>query len=147
MRRVVVTGMGIVSSIGNDRHEVLESLRRGDSGIALQPEYVEMGLRSHVEGTINIDLESRIDRKARRFMGDAAAFNYVAMAEAIEAAGFEPDEIVSPRIGLITGSGGASTSRSTGAAWTSGPWPSKPLPRSAGASFSPPSNLAPWASR
>ncbi len=109
MRRVVVTGMGIVSSIGNDRHEVLESLRRGDSGIALQPEYVEMGLRSHVEGTINIDLESRIDRKARRFMGDAAAFNYVAMAEAIEAAGFEPDEIVSPRIGLITGSGGAST--------------------------------------
>ena len=108
MRRVVVTGLGIVCSIGNDKTEVLQSLRNGSSGIESKPEYAEMGLRSQVEGTVNIATEEHIDRKVRRFMGDAAAFNYIAMREAVADAGFEEDAISDPRIGLITGTGGAS---------------------------------------
>ncbi len=109
MRRVVVTGLGVVSSIGNNSDEVVNSLRQGSSGLAFKEEYAELGMRSHVEGTVNISVEEHIDRKVRRFMGDAAAFNYIAMKEAVADAGLESDEISDPRIGLIVGSGGAST--------------------------------------
>lgn len=108
MRRVVVTGMGVVSSIGNNKTEVVDSLRSGRSGIRFNQEYADLGLRSHVEGSIDIVLEDHIDRRVRRFMGDASAFNYVAMKEAVADAGFEPGEISDPRIGLIAGTGGAS---------------------------------------
>ncbi|MFZ0486841.1 MAG: beta-ketoacyl-ACP synthase I [Arenicellales bacterium] len=109
MRRVVVTGLGIVSSIGDDAGEVLNSLRTGRSGIAYQPAYEEMGLRSRVEGSIDLDLGALIDRKLKRFMGDAAAYTYLAMRQAITDAGLADTEISDPRIGLICGSGGAST--------------------------------------
>ncbi len=109
MRRVVVTGMGIVSSIGNNKHDVLESLKAGRSGIRFNDEYRKMGFRSHVSGTPEIDLESRIDRRLRRFMGDGAAYNYVAMAEAIEDSGLSENEVSNERSGMIMGSGGPST--------------------------------------
>ena len=96
MRRVVVTGMGIVSSIGADVTEVLDSLKTGRSGIAYQPEYEEMGLRSRVEGSIDIDLDAAIDRKLKRFMGGAAAYNYLAMQQAIEDAGLSETDISIP---------------------------------------------------
>ncbi|MCA8906814.1 MAG: beta-ketoacyl-ACP synthase I [Rhodospirillaceae bacterium] len=108
MRRVAVTGMGIVSCIGNDRHEVLDSLREGRSGIVAAPEYAELGFRSRVHGAIKLDIESRIDRKLRRFMGNGAAYNYIAMEEAIAHAGLEPNEISHERTGIIMGSGGPS---------------------------------------
>ena len=108
MKRVVITGLGIVSSIGNNKQEVVESLRAGRSGIEYAPEYAELGLRSHVHGPIRIDPAEHIDRKLLRFMGDAAAFSYIAMREALEDAGLSEDEISDPRIGLVTGSGGAS---------------------------------------
>ena len=108
MRRVVVTGLGIVSSIGNNKTEVVDSLRNGRSGVRFNQEYADLGLRSHVEGSIDITIEDHIDRRVRRFMGDASAFNYIAMKEAVADAGFELDEISDPRIGLIAGSGGAS---------------------------------------
>ncbi len=109
MRRVVITGLGVVSSIGNDKQTVLDGLLNARSGIRAQPVYQEMGLRSHVEGTINVDLNGLIDRKVKRFMGDGAAFNYLAMREALADAGLEESEISDPRIGLIMGSGGPST--------------------------------------
>ena len=109
MRRVVVTGLGIVSSIGNNTQEVLASLREGKSGIVFNPEYAEMGFRSHVYGSIDIDLQDSIDRKALRFMGDAAAYNYIAMEQAIRDAGLEESEISHERTGIIVGSGGPST--------------------------------------
>jgi len=118
MRRVVVTGMGVVSSIGADAGEVLASLRSGRSGIAFQPEYQEMGLRSHVEGSIDLDLDGLIDRKLKRFMGDAAAFNYLAMGQAIEDAGLSEERISDPRVGLICGSGGGSPENIVSAADT-----------------------------
>jgi len=108
VRRVVVTGIGIVSSIGNNKQEVLESLREGRSGIRFSEKYAELGFRSHVEGSIELNTEELIDRKLRRFMGDAAAFNYVAMKEALADAGLSDEEISNPRIGIIVGSGGAS---------------------------------------
>ena len=108
MKRVVVTGLGIVSSIGNNRTEVLDSLRNGRSGIEFVPEYAELGFRSHVHGSIKLDPSEHIDRKLLRFMGDAAAYSYLAMREAIDDAGLGPDLISTPRTGLITGSGGAS---------------------------------------
>lgn len=108
MRRVVVTGIGIVSSIGNDRWEVLESLRQGRSGLEYAEDYKEMGLRSHVRGPLRVDLAARIDRKILRFMGDAAAFNYIAMQEAIADAQLSEDLVSSPRTGLVTGTGGGS---------------------------------------
>lgn len=108
MRRVVVTGMGIVSSIGNNRHEVAEALRDGKSGIEFSPEYAELGFRSHVHGTIKLNPVEHIDRKLMRFMGDAAAYNYLAMREAIEDAGLSEEDVSNPRSGLIVGSGGAS---------------------------------------
>ncbi len=115
MKRVVITGLGIVSSIGTNKQKVLESLRQGRSGIGFSQEYADLGFRSHVCGHIDIDTSALIDRKVRRFMGDAAAFNYVAMRESIEDAGLTEAEISNPRTGLITGSGGASTENIVGA--------------------------------
>ncbi|MBU2479040.1 MAG: beta-ketoacyl-ACP synthase I [Gammaproteobacteria bacterium] len=110
MRRVVVTGIGIVSSIGNNKNEVLESLKSGRSGIRFNEEYAQMGFRSHVCGPIEgLDLDALIDRKLRRFMGDTTAYNYVAMQEAVNDSGLTEDMISNPRTGLIVGSGGAST--------------------------------------
>ncbi len=109
MRRVVITGLGITSSIGINQQQVLESLKQGKSGIVFAPEYEELGFRSHVHGTVDIDLDKEIHRKLRRFMGDSAAYNYIAMRETIADAGLDDAEISNPRIGLIAGSGGTST--------------------------------------
>lgn len=110
MKRVVVTGLGIVSSIGNNRDEVVDSLRTGRSGIVHAPVYAEMGFRSHVHGPVNIDLDEAIDRKVKRFMGDGAAYNYLAMEQAIADSGLEGSQISNVRTGLVMGSGGPSTS-------------------------------------
>jgi 3-oxoacyl-[acyl-carrier-protein] synthase-1 len=109
MRRVVVTGMGIVSCLGNDKQSVSGALRQGRSGITFNESFAEIGLRSQVCGSVDIDLEARIERKARRFMGDAAAYAYVAMQDAITDAGLEESEVSNERTGLIAGSGGASS--------------------------------------
>lgn len=109
MRRVVITGLGIVSSLGNDKQSVSESLRFSRSGIRANPVYAEMGFRSQVSARPDIDLDALIDRKAKRFMGDAAAYAYVAMQDAIKDAGLSPEMVSSPRTGIIAGSGGAST--------------------------------------
>lgn len=108
MRRVVVTGLGIVSSLGNDAREVTDSLRQGRSGITYSEEYAELGLRSRVHGQIRLDPAAHIDRRVLRFMGDAAAFGHVAMTQAIADAGLSEGEVSHPRTGLVTGSGGAS---------------------------------------
>ena len=108
-RRVVVTGLGIVSSIGNNIEEVEASLRAGRSGIVANEEYAEMGFRSQVCGALNIDLKELIDRKIKRFMGDGAAYNYIAMQEAIEDAGLDEIQVSNVRTGLIVGSGCPST--------------------------------------
>jgi 3-oxoacyl-[acyl-carrier-protein] synthase-1 len=109
MRRVVITGLGIISSIGNNRQEVIRSLREGRSGIEFIKEYAELGFRSQIAGTLKIDVDARIDRKLRRFMGNSAAYNYLAMQEAIADSGLAEDMVSNPRTGLIAGSGGAST--------------------------------------
>ncbi|WP_227370324.1 beta-ketoacyl-ACP synthase I [Halomonas sp. M20] len=116
MRRVVVTGLGIVSCLGNDQHQVLDALKAGRSGIRFKEEYAERGFRSHVAGTIDIDLDTLVDRKQRRFMGDAAAYAYVSMAQAIEDAGLAPEQVSNERTGLIAGSGGASSANQVEAA-------------------------------
>ena len=118
MRRVVVTGLGVVSSIGNNKQEVVDSLRAGRSGITFSETYAEMGFRSHVHGDITLDLDAAIDRKVRRFMGDGAAFNYVAMQEAIQDAGLGEVDVSNERTGLVMGSGGPSTSNQVWAADT-----------------------------
>ena len=107
-RRVVVTGFGITSCLGNDAASVSESLRAGRAGIRHMPEYAELGLRSQVAGVPDIDLEANIDRKQKRFMGDAAAYAAVAMRDAMLDAGLSEEATSSPRVGLIVGSGGAS---------------------------------------
>jgi 3-oxoacyl-[acyl-carrier-protein] synthase-1 len=109
MRRVVVTGMGLVSCLGNDKQSVTESLRKGISGITFNEEFKSIGLRSHISGSVDIDLSEHIDRKHLRFMGDAAAFAYVAMQKAIEDADLSEVQVSNPRTGLIAGSGGASS--------------------------------------
>jgi 3-oxoacyl-[acyl-carrier-protein] synthase-1 len=109
VRRVAVTGIGIVSSIGNNAAEVLASLKAGKSGIEFCETYREMGFRSHVHGSLKIDLDKAVDRRVKRFMGDGAAYNYIAMQEAIADAGLEETDISNERTGLIMGSGGAST--------------------------------------
>ncbi|MFB1012088.1 MAG: beta-ketoacyl-ACP synthase I [Thiopseudomonas sp.] len=109
MRRAVITGIGIVSCIGTDKATVTENLRNGKSGIRHNPDYAEMGLRSQVSGSIDLNLEEVIDRKILRFMGDAAAFAYLSMQSAIDDSGLTPEQVSSPRTGLIAGSGGAST--------------------------------------
>ena len=108
MKRVVVTGMGIVSSIGNNKAEVLGALKNGKSGIEHCPEYADFEFRSHVHGSINIALDVLIDRKLKRFMGDSAAYCYVAMQEAIEDALLDENNISNNRTGLIVGQGGSS---------------------------------------
>lgn len=110
MRRVVVTGIGIVGCLGNNKDEVLASLKAQKSGIRFMPEYAELGLRSQVAGKPQIDLAEAIDRKLKRFMGDSAAYAYLSMREAIEDAGLTEEMISNPRTGLIAGSGGASSS-------------------------------------
>lgn len=116
MRRVVITGMGIVSCLGNTPADVSQALRAGRSGIRLKQDYVDIGMRSQVAGSPDIDLDAFIDRKPRRFMGDAAAFAYVAMQQAIADAGLAEDEVSNPRTGLIAGSGGHSSMNSVAAA-------------------------------
>ncbi|WPC07013.1 beta-ketoacyl-ACP synthase I [Pseudomonas benzenivorans] len=109
MRRVVITGLGIVSCLGNDKETVSANLRAGRGGIRFNPEYAEKGLRSQVSGSVDLNLEELIDRKVYRFMGDAAAFAYLSMQQAIADAGLSVEEISNPRVGLVAGSGGAST--------------------------------------
>ncbi len=109
MRRVVVTGMGIVSCLGTDKEAVLDSLKEGRSGIKFQEEYKEMGFRSQVAGSIDLDYTDLIDRKLVRFMGDAAAYAYLSMQQAIEDANLSEDQVSNVRTGLVAGSGGASS--------------------------------------
>jgi 3-oxoacyl-[acyl-carrier-protein] synthase-1 len=109
MKRAVITGLGIVSSIGNNAQEVTESLRQGKSGIRFSEQFAEMGMRSHVWGNPQIDLKEHIDRKALRFMGDAASYAYLSMQQAIEDAGLEEAQYSNERVGIIAGSGGASS--------------------------------------
>ena len=109
MRRVAITGMGIVSSLGNNTQEVTAALAEGRSGISAMPEFAELGFRSQVAGQPTLNVEEAVDKRVRRFMGDGAAWNYVAMQQAIADAGLEEDTIVNPRTGLIMGSGGPST--------------------------------------
>jgi 3-oxoacyl-[acyl-carrier-protein] synthase I len=116
MKRVVVTGIGIVSCLGNDQNTVLESLQQGRSGIKFKQSYADMGMRSQVAGSIDINIDEHIDRKVKRFMGDAAAFAYISMKQAVLDAGLDPDNLADPRIGLIMGSGGASSANQVEAA-------------------------------
>ncbi len=113
MRRVVITGMGIVSSLGNNKQEVVDALKNERSGIVHCDKYEELGFRSHVHGSVDIDINSIIHKKLRRFMGDSAAYNYIAMQEAIEDAQLEEEQISNPKTGLIAGSGGTSTENVT----------------------------------
>jgi len=108
MKRVVVTGMGIVSCLGNDKESVTASLREGRSGIRFKEVYKEMGLRSQVAGQVDIDIAEHIDRKSLRFMGEAAAYAYIAMAQAIADSGLTEDQVSNIRTGIIAGSGGGS---------------------------------------
>lgn len=109
MRRVVVTGIGIVSCLGIDKNSVTESLKLGRSGISFNPEYKEIGMRSHVCGSVDIDFSQRIERKVLRFMGDAAGYGYIAMDDAIKDAGLTEDQVSNDRTGIIMGAGGSST--------------------------------------
>ncbi|GIU10898.1 beta-ketoacyl-[acyl-carrier-protein] synthase I [Shewanella sp. c952] len=114
----MITGLGVVSSIGNNKQEVTESLRAGRSGITHSDQFEEMKLRSHVWGDIKLDPKEHIDRKALRFMGNAAAYAYIAMAEAIEDAGLTEEQYSDPRVGIIAGTGGASSANQVQAADT-----------------------------
>ena len=116
MRRVVVTGMGLVSCLGNTRESVTESLRDGKSGISFNEDFEKMGLRSHVCGSVDIDLSEHINRKHLRFMGDAASYAYVSMQSAIDDAGLSDEQVSNVRTGLIAGSGGASSANTVLAA-------------------------------
>ncbi|HCB39217.1 MAG TPA: beta-ketoacyl-ACP synthase I [Gammaproteobacteria bacterium] len=116
MKRVVVTGMGIVSCLGNDKDSVISSLREGRSGIRFKEEYKEMGLRSNVAGQVDIDISEHIDRKPLRFMGDAAAYAYISMAQDIADSGLNDDQVSNIRTGIVAGSGGGSSSNQVQAA-------------------------------
>jgi 3-oxoacyl-[acyl-carrier-protein] synthase-1 len=116
MKRVVVTGMGIVSSIGNNCREVAVALEQGRSGISASAEYQELGFRSQVHGSIDVDLTGLIDRKLKRFMGDAAAYNYLAMCEAVADSGLDDGQVSNPRTGLVVGSGSGSPANIVNAA-------------------------------
>ena len=109
MRRVVVTGMGIISSIGNNSQEVLSSLRDARSGIVKADDYEKLGFKSQVHGSLKVNPDEIVDRRARRFMGDGAAYACAAMEQAIQDAGLEDSDVSNPRTGLIVGSGGPST--------------------------------------
>lgn len=115
-RRVVITGMGIVSCLGNDMDTVANALYEGRSGISIRQENVDVGMRSHIAGAPEIDIPSLIDRKQLRFMGDAASFAYISMQQAITDAGLDESEVSNVRTGIIAGSGGASSSSQTEAA-------------------------------
>ena len=108
-KRVVISGYGIVSCIGNNKSEVLQSLKEVKSGITFEKEYEELGMRSHVHGKPNINIEEKVDRKILRFMGEGAAYNYIAMQEAIEHAGLDQSLVSNINTGLVMGSGGPST--------------------------------------
>ncbi len=110
MRRVVVTGLGIVSSIGNNAEEVLASLKAGKSGIEASPEMAEHGFRSQIAGTLKLDVKELVDKRTLRFMGPGAAYAHIAMNQAISDAGLSDDQVVNERTGLVAGSGGPSTS-------------------------------------
>jgi 3-oxoacyl-[acyl-carrier-protein] synthase-1 len=125
MRRVAVTGLGITCPIGNNSQEVVAALREARSGIKTADVHREMGFRSHVAGSVDIDLDAIVDRRARRFMGDGAAYNYVAMEQAISDSGLEPGEISHERTGLIMGSGGPSVKAIVAAADTARTAPGK----------------------
>jgi len=116
MRRVVITGIGIVSCIGNNKEEVLESLKAGKSGISAAPEYAELGFRSQVHGKPDIDLSEEIDKRLWRFMGDAAGYVHLSMEQAIADAGLEEADVSNERTGIIVGSGGPSTRAQVAAA-------------------------------
>jgi 3-oxoacyl-[acyl-carrier-protein] synthase I len=116
MKRVVITGYGIVSCLGNNSNEVLQSLQQGRSGIRFQQEYKDIGMRSQIAGSVDIKLEDYIDRKDKRFMGNAAAFAYISLQQAIEHAGLETDQVSNIRTGIIMGSGGASSANQVEAA-------------------------------
>jgi 3-oxoacyl-[acyl-carrier-protein] synthase-1 len=118
VKRVVITGTGIVSCIGNDAESVTTSLRESRSGIRAMPKFAELGLRSQVAGVPQIDLEARIDRKQLRFMGDAAAYAHLALTDAIAESGLTPEQVSNPRTGLIMGSGGGSPANQIEAADT-----------------------------
>ena len=109
MRRVAITGIGIVSCIGNSTAEVSDSLKNGKSGISRADKYVELGFRSQIYGMPTLDIEAAVDKRVRRFMGEGAAWNYAAMEQAIADAGLEENDIINPMTGLIMGSGGPST--------------------------------------
>ncbi len=109
MRRVVVTGMGVICPIGNSLDEVTDALRAGRSGIEFCQDYADHGFRSHVHGSLKVDLDDLVDRKLRRFMGDGAAYNYLAMKQAIEDSGLAEDQVSNLRTGMVMGSGGTST--------------------------------------
>ena len=115
-RRVVVTGLGIVSCLGNSAEEVTRSLLEGKSGISTRQEHIDMGMRSHIAGSPDIDTAALIDRKQLRFMGDAAAYAYISMAQAIADAGLDDSQVSNVRTGIIAGSGGASSASQTEAA-------------------------------
>ena len=118
MRRVAVTGLGIICPIGNSTQEVVASLRDGRSGITKAETYQRMGFRSQVQGSLKIELDGVVDRRARRFMGDGAAYNFLAMQQAITDSGLEERDIINERTGLVMGSGGPSTKSLVGAADT-----------------------------
>ena len=109
MRRVVVTGMGIICPIGNTLDEVTDALREGRSGVEFCQDYADHGFRSHIHGSLKVDLDEAVDRKVRRFMGDGAAYNYLAMKQAIEDSGLAEDQVSNVRTGMVMGSGGSST--------------------------------------
>ena len=109
MKKVVITGYGIISCIGNSKAEVIQSLQKGKSGISTNATYADMGFRSHVSGSINLELENLIDRKLLRFMSNAAAYGYLAALEAISMSGLNIDDLDSPKVGIVAGSGGASS--------------------------------------
>ena len=116
MKRVVISGIGIVSCLGNDKTAVLDSLQQGRSGIKFQQEYADIGMRSHVAGSVDINIDDFIDRKVKRFMGDAAAFSYIAMQQAIDDAKLDQNLVSNIRTGIIMGSGGASSCNQVAAA-------------------------------
>ena len=116
MRRAVITGLGIVSSIGINQEQVTASLKAGKSGITFSEEFAEMGMRSQVWGNVDIDFSEHIDRKVMRFMGDAAAYAYVAMKQAIEDSGLSEEQVSNIRTGIVAGSGGGSSKNQGGSA-------------------------------
>ena len=109
MKNVVITGVGIKSCIGNSYDDVLESLKNGKSGIVSNSSYADMGFRSQVSGSMDIDFSELIDRKLLRFMGESAAYSYLAAKDAIEMSSLTEEDLDSPRVGIVAGSGGAST--------------------------------------